>query len=116
MGREHKDVRLTIDGKEYVAIPRAEYLRMTGRDLDGAVNAAEYARASLGSSLRAAREHVGLTQAELAVKLGKTQPMVSAAESGAAHVGARYAEAVLKACRLPKDWKAPRRKKTGGAE
>jgi ribosome-binding protein aMBF1 (putative translation factor) len=103
-------VTVTIDGMEYVAIPRADYQNMSGdKDLVGAVDATEYARRSLGESLRAAREHAGLTQAELAKKLGKTQPMVSGAENGAVHVGERYVAAVLKACRLPKDWKAPRK-------
>jgi ribosome-binding protein aMBF1 (putative translation factor) len=102
-------IEMMIDGKPYVAMPRADYLRMTGgKDLEGAVDAAEYARTSLGRSLRAARETAGLTQAELAKKLGKAQPMVSGAETGAVHVGERYAAAVLAACRLPADWKAPK--------
>jgi ribosome-binding protein aMBF1 (putative translation factor) len=102
----HARVTVTINGKEYVAIPRAEYLRMMGgKDLEGAVDAVEYTRHSLGESLRAAREAAGLTQVELAKKLRKTQPMVSGAEGGAVRVGARYVAAVLKACGLPKDWK-----------
>jgi ribosome-binding protein aMBF1 (putative translation factor) len=99
-------VTVTIDGNEYVAIPRAEYLRMAGgKDLDGAVDAMEYTRKRLGESLRAARETAGLTQEQLAKKLGRKQPMVSGAESGGVRVGARYVAAVLKACGLPKDWK-----------
>jgi ribosome-binding protein aMBF1 (putative translation factor) len=101
-------VTVTIDGKEYVAIPRADYLRMTsgkGKDLEGAVNATEYTRRSLGATLRAARDAAGLTQEALAKKMGKAQSMVSAAESGTIHVGERYTSAVLKACGLPKDWK-----------
>jgi ribosome-binding protein aMBF1 (putative translation factor) len=102
----HAKVTVTINGKEYVAIPRADYLRMVGgKDLEGAVDAVEYTRRSLGRSLHAARERAGLTQDELALKLGKTQPMVSGAESGAVRIGARYVAAVLKACGLPKDWK-----------
>jgi transcriptional regulator with XRE-family HTH domain len=49
----------------------------------------EYTRRSLGRSLHAARERAGLTQDKLALKLGKTQPMVSGAESGAVRIGAR---------------------------
>ncbi len=110
MGRAR--VTVTINGKEYVAIPRADYLRMVGgKDLEGAVDAVEYGRKSLGRSLRAARETAGLTQGELAAKLGKTQPMVSGAESGAVRVGEKYVASVLEACGLPKDWKAPRRAK-----
>lgn len=102
---------MTIDGKEYVAIPRADYLRMTGgKDLEGAVDAVEYTRRSLGKTLRAAREAAGLTQAGLAEKLGKAQPMVSGAETGTVRVGERYVAAVLKACGLPPGWKASKRK------
>jgi ribosome-binding protein aMBF1 (putative translation factor) len=107
-------VTVTIDGKEYVAIPRADYVRITGgknKDLDGAVDAADYTRRSLGASLRAAREAAGLTQDALAKKIGKAQPMVSAAESGAIHVGERYTLAVLKACGLPKDWAAKEKRR-----
>lgn len=100
----HVKVTVTINGKEYVAIPRADYLRMVGgKDLHGAVDAVEYTRQSLGKTLRSARETAGLTQDELAQKLGKTQPMVSGAESGSVRVGSRYVAAVLKACRLPKN-------------
>jgi ribosome-binding protein aMBF1 (putative translation factor) len=109
----HAKVTLTIDGKEYVAIPRAEYLRIVGgKDLEGAVDAGEYTRRRLGETLRAARDVAGLTQEELAKKLGKKQPMVSGAESGSVRVGERYVAAVLKACGLPKNWKAPKKKGT----
>jgi ribosome-binding protein aMBF1 (putative translation factor) len=102
-------VSLSIDGKEYTALPRSDYLRLVGKkELEGAVDASDYARRSLGATLRAAREAAGLSQAELAKRLKKSQPMVSGAEGGAVHVGARYVAAVLKACGLPKDWKAPR--------
>ena len=91
---------------EYVIVPRAEYTRL--RTLAGvepaAVDAVSYGRGSIGKTLRAAREKVGLTQAELAHKLGKSQPMVSGAESGKIDVSERYVAAVLKACKLPKTW------------
>jgi ribosome-binding protein aMBF1 (putative translation factor) len=110
-------VTVTIDGKEYVAVPRADYLRMTGgKDLEGAVDAVEYTRRSLGKSLRAAREAAGLSQAELAAKLGKAQPMISGAESGTVRVGERHVSAVLKACGLPKDWKASKRRGARAAD
>ncbi len=91
---------------EYVVVPRAEYARLrslAGVDA-GAVDALAYGRSSIGKTLRAAREKAGLTQAELAQKLGKSQPMVSGAESGTINVSERYAAAVLRACKLPKDW------------
>jgi ribosome-binding protein aMBF1 (putative translation factor) len=106
-----ESVTITIDGKDYVAIPRAAYLRMMGgKDLEGTVDAVEYTRKRLGETLRAARDAAGLTQDQLAKKLGKKQPMVSGAESGSVRVGARFVANVLKACGLPKDWKAPKKR------
>jgi ribosome-binding protein aMBF1 (putative translation factor) len=96
---------------EYVILPKAEYLRLQSIAgvPEGSVDAVEYARGSIGATLKAAREHAGLTQAELAVRLKKSQPMVSGAESGTISVSERYARAVLKACKLPADWSGPRR-------
>ena len=91
---------------EYVILPKAEYLRlqsMAGIPA-GSVDAIDFARASIGSMLRDAREHAGLTQAELAKKLKKSQPMISGAEGGTISVSERYVASVLKACGLPKDW------------
>lgn len=91
---------------EYVIVPRADYLKLqalAGAE-EGAVDAASYARDSIGKTLRAAREKAGLTQAELAQKLKKSQPMVSGAESGKISVSERYVASVLKACKLPSNW------------
>jgi transcriptional regulator with XRE-family HTH domain len=57
--------------------------------------------------LRAARDKAGLSQPELAKKLRKSQSMVAGAEAGRVRVGERYVAAVLRACKLPKDWKSP---------
>jgi hypothetical protein len=104
---------IKLGKNEYVILPKGEYLRL--RDIAGvpagSVDAVEYARASIGSTLRAAREHAGLTQAELAKALKKSQPMISGAESGSISVSARYVAAVLKVCRLPENWVGP-----GGAK
>jgi len=94
---------MTLDGEEYVLVPRAEYLRMT----EGTVDAVEYVRASLGRDLKTAREHAGLTQADLAKKLKKAQATVSSSESGRISVSAAYVAKVLKVCGLPSDWKRP---------
>jgi DNA-binding XRE family transcriptional regulator len=96
---------LQIAGVDYVVIPRAEYLKQGGVVPKGSVEALPYVRDSVANGLRAAREHAGLTQGELADKLGKSQTMVSQAESGRERVGEKYVGAVLKACGLPKDWK-----------
>jgi ribosome-binding protein aMBF1 (putative translation factor) len=101
-----KTTELKLDGKEYVILPKAEYLRLRRGDTPPrTVDAIEYASASIGGALRAARETKGLTQVELAEKLGKSQTMVARAEAGALSVGEKYAVAVLEACGLPKDWK-----------
>jgi len=100
---------LTIAGTEYVVIPRAEYLKHVGGVPKGSVEALSFVRSSVAEGLRAAREKAGLTQGELASKLGKSQTLVSQAEGGRERVGARYVAAVLKACGLPKDWKPARR-------
>jgi len=96
---------------EYVILPKAEYLRLqsVAGVPDGSVDAVDYARNSIGATLKAAREHAGLTQAELGVRLKKSQPMVSGAELGSISVSERYARAVLKACKLPADWTGPKR-------
>ncbi len=134
MGRATSALKqLTLDGVDYIAVPKAEFERFARIKKDakgfhlergafvrkkdetttgGAVEAVPFMLKAIGEDLRAAREHAGLTQAQLAKKLGKTQPMVSGAETGSVRVGERYIAAVLKACGLPEDWKAPRPKKT----
>lgn len=69
--------------------------------------AEEFVLASLGRDLKAAREHAGLSQAQLAKRLGKTQTTVSKSEAGKIQVSEAYVRAVLKACKLPATWKAP---------
>jgi hypothetical protein len=101
---------LTLDGKIYVILPKAEYLRLRRGDTPPhTVDAIDFARQALGVDLRAARDAAELTQAELAKKMRKSQTMVSQAESGLVSVGERYVAAVLKACGLPKDWKPKKR-------
>lgn len=78
--------------------------------LADAVDAHAFLRQTLGRDLRAAREHAKLTQAELAEKLGKSQTMISQAESGEARISERYVRTVLKACKLPADWTGPKAK------
>jgi transcriptional regulator with XRE-family HTH domain len=96
---------LQIDGKDYVVIPKAEYMRLTGAVGEGLlVDAGTAMREMLARDLRKAREAAGLTQGQLAEKLAVGQSMVSSAESGKAKVGERYVKRVLKACKLPADW------------
>lgn len=106
----NRTTELTLDGKSYVILPKAEYLKLRRGDTPPhTVDAIEYARAAIGVDLRTAREAAGLTQADLAKKLRKSQTMVSQAEAGNVSVGERYVAAVLKACGLPKDWKPKKR-------
>ncbi len=108
-----RHITLTIDGTDYVCIPRAEYEAQRGKPApppttpDGSVDGPAYTAWLIAHSLRAARTAAGLTQAQLARKLKKTQAMISQAEAGKMRIGERYLRAVLKACGLPADWKAP---------
>ena len=106
---------LTVGGVEYVVIPKAEYLRMQDKNGPaGAVDARPFVRQSLGADLRAAREAAGFTQAQLADRMGKSQTLISQAESGTARVSERYVCAVLKACGLPADWNGQKVKPARG--
>lgn len=95
-------ITLRIDGVEYVAVPVKEYRKLRGKPVD----AVAWTRTTVGASLRQARETAGLTQAALAKKLKRSQPMIARAEAGKLRVGERYVSAVLKACKLPADWTA----------
>ena len=59
-----------------------------------------------GAFLLAARQAAGLTQAQLAHALGKSQALVSLAERGKTWTGEPYRLEVLRACRLGDDWNA----------
>ena len=107
--------KITIKGEPFALVPLADYQDLLDRvgdakldagvlDLDGLTDAEPEMAAMLGASLRAAREVAGLTQDQLAVKLRKSQAMVSSAERGTVEVGVKYVHAVLKACGLPPNW------------
>jgi DNA-binding XRE family transcriptional regulator len=70
-------------------------------------NAIEYARRSIAATLKAARRHAGLTKAELAKIIGRSQSLVMGAEGGFISVDELYVVDVLKACGLPEDWRGP---------
>jgi len=52
----------------------------------------------LARRVREARENAGLTQVELARRLGRSQTVVSLAETGGTRIGERYVRAVMVAC------------------
>jgi transcriptional regulator with XRE-family HTH domain len=54
----------------------------------------------LARRVRLARENAGLTQVELARRLGRSQAVVSLAETGGTRIGERYVRAVMVACGL----------------
>ena len=64
--------------------------------------------APVAAFLRAARKASGLTQAELAERLDRSQTLVSLAERARVWTGEPYRQEVLRACGLSRDWK-PRR-------
>ena len=104
---------IKLGGTEYVILPKNEYLRLRDASGDlppGTVDALDYTRVALGARLREARRHAGLTQAELARLLKRSQPMVAGAEAARIRVSERYVSSVLAACGLPADW--PARSKT----
>jgi len=96
---------LKIGKKDYVIISRAEYMRFAPPE--GSVDAAPFVRAEIATDMRAAREAAELSQPELAAKLRKSQSMVAGVEAGRIAAGARYVASVLRACKLPKEWKRP---------
>ena len=101
---DQHDITMNIDGAEYVALPVAEYRRLRGEAPTAQQDGIAWARASLGKTLRRARDEAGLTQAALAKRLKKSQTLVARAELGEIRVSERYVKGVLKACRLPPNW------------
>ena len=95
---------IKVEGVEYALLPRAELERLT-RKGDGLTDAREYTRQLIAHDLRRARAAAGLTQAELAERIGRSRSMVAGAEGGHQRVGAPYVARVLKACGLPMDWR-----------
>lgn len=66
--------------------------------------ASEYVRWSLGMNLFMARRVADVTQEELGRLVGVPRSIVSRAERGQVRVSTAYVKAVLRACRVPKDW------------
>jgi len=87
-------VKVTLDNREYVILPRSEYDRLTERakaaDLPplpkagrgGTVPAIEYGRASLARKIIARRAEAGLNQRELAALAGIAFEQLNRIERG----------------------------------
>lgn len=101
---------IEIEGVEYAVLPKEELDRLIeeGRMPDAGdgqlVDALDYTRRLIAHDLRRARSAAGLTQAELADRIGCSRSMVAGAERGHQRVGERYLARVLEACGLAKDW------------
>jgi ribosome-binding protein aMBF1 (putative translation factor) len=61
----------------------------------GNVEALSYTRLSISKALVDARKAVGITQVELAKRLGKSQALVAHAEKGTTRVFERHAASVV---------------------
>ncbi|MGH2603818.1 MAG: helix-turn-helix domain-containing protein [Dehalococcoidia bacterium] len=97
---------ITVEGVEYAILPKAELDRLAAGGADeGLVDALDYTRRLIAHDLLRAREAAGLTQRELAERVGVSRSMVAGAERGHQKVGARYVARVLKACGLPSNWR-----------
>ena len=88
---------IEIKGEPFVLLPRAEYERLRGLPA-GYEPAEPFMQNVIAADLREMREKAGLTQAQLARKLRRSQAMVSRAENGSLKAGERYVRAVARAC------------------
>lgn len=107
---------IEIRGERFALIPEQEYLELLDHaapdasteadpfDLTDLVDADDFMGKSIGRTLKAARAAAGLTQAQLAKQLRKSQAMVGSAERGTIEVGVEYLRSVLEGCGLPMDW------------
>ncbi len=84
-------------------------VRVNLRLKEGANNASAQMRKMLGKNLRDARLHAGLSQADLAKRIHRSQAAVSGAEKGKFGVSAEYVRLVLRACGVSPHWPNARR-------
>jgi transcriptional regulator with XRE-family HTH domain len=93
------EVLIRIAGVDFLLVPAT---RRTGSaDANGTMSRGT---AAAKRRLWEARQAARLTQAQLAKRLGRSQAMVSQAESGTSRVSERYVSKVLDACGLQQDW------------
>jgi DNA-binding XRE family transcriptional regulator len=105
VSRDAERVRAAVPKDGYVVVPKA-FVREALAGKPTRNFASEYVRWSLGQNLRAARKSAGLDQKKLASLIGKAQSTVSMSEKGQIRVSSAYVRAVLRACRVPRDWSA----------
>lgn len=90
----------TLGGKRYLVIPHEE-AAAAGLTRE---TTAQRRRRATAARLRAAREAAGLTQAELAARMGVGQPSIARVEGEHDNVSDARATAWLEACGFDKDW------------
>ena len=80
----HRDTpqKVCIGGSTFYLVPEARYDRMIREAGRGAVDAVEFARASIGRDLRRKRAKAGLTQAQVAARSGLRLETISRLENG----------------------------------
>ena len=93
---------IRVGGVDFELVPAARTTSGTRSDIVRSRGAPSTQR-----RLWKARREAGLTQAQLAKRLGLSQAMVSQAESGHTYVSERYLRKVLEACELPPEWGQP---------
>jgi ribosome-binding protein aMBF1 (putative translation factor) len=79
-----------VAGEEWIAVRKGDFARL--------VDEPTPKEAALGKRLRAARLASGLTQADIARRMRRTQATVSRIESGRVRPSRRYVERVLALC------------------
>jgi len=100
---------IEIGGVQCLIVPAADYeaLRERAQSADErAPMPALRKPRDIARTLRDARRTAGISQRQLAERLGRSQSMVSQAERGSARLGERYLRAVLDACGQSDSWVA----------
>jgi len=97
------DCSIRIGGIEFILVP-ATRAHVGGTVGGGPQRGVDITKRRLFE----ARRESGLTQAQLAERLGVSQSMVCQAESGQSRVSDRYVSRVVEACQLPPDWGLPK--------
>lgn len=98
-------VRVDLEGVEYLLIAKSDYVRWRGAQVGDArrrgPDACSRGLKGIARRLREARRAAGLSQVDLARKLGRSQPFVSQTENARVRVGDKHLRSVLRACGLP---------------
>jgi hypothetical protein len=111
--KELQGIPMTIADRAFVAVPvevlqnllRAPRSVPSKEVPPGSVEALAFAGEAIARHLKAARRTAGLTQGEIAARMGISQTRVSLGERGAVPVSTVFVKRWLSACGLPEDWR-----------